>query len=252
MDKKADIIAGRNPVMEALKSGIEVNKILIVENKGHIIKQITGSAKEKGIPVEFTDKKKLDSLTDVNPQGVAALVSPVKYVGVDSILNYARQKKEDPLIMILDGIQDPANLGSIIRTSEVMGVHGIVIPKRRSVGITTAVTKISAGAVYHQRIARVSNISQIIKELKDKGLWIAACDMGGETYYAKDLTGPLAVVIGGEGKGVSKLVLDNCDFTLSIPVHGKVNSLNAGIAAAITVSEVMRQRRMENGGIPDS
>ncbi len=252
MDKNEDIIAGRNPVMEAMRSDAEINKILIAEGEGQAIKQIMGKAREKGIPVEIADKRKLDTLTDLNHQGVVAIVSPVKYVGLDSILDYARHRKEDPLILILDGIQDPANLGSIIRTSEVMGAHGIVIPKHRSANITPAVSKVSAGAVYHQRIARVSNISQTIKAVRDKGLWTAACDMDGETYYARDLTGPLAIVIGGEGTGVSKLVRDNCDFAISIPMHGRVSSLNAGIAAAITISEVMRQRDMENGRISDS
>lgn len=248
-----DIIAGKNPVMEALRSDIEINKIIMSESEGRqSMKEILRKAREKGVPVESADKKKLDALTELNHQGVIAFVSPIKYVGLDDIFDYAHQRQEDVLLLILDGIQDPVNLGSIIRTSEVMGVHGIVIPKHRSANITPAVSKISAGAVYHQRISRVSNISQTIKEIQKRGVWVTACDMEGETYYEKDLTGPMALVIGGEGKGVSKLVKDNCDFTVSIPMYGKVGSLNAGVAAAVIMSEVMRQRYRKNDGISDS
>lgn len=248
-----DIIAGINPVMEALRSDIEINKIIMSESEGRqSMKEILRRAKEKGVPVESADRKKLDALTEFNHQGVIAFVSPIKYVGLDDIFYFAYQRNEEVLLLILDGIQDPVNLGSIIRTSEVMGVHGIVIPKHRSANITPTVSKISAGAVYHQRICRVSNISQTIKEIQKRGVWVAACDIDGETYYEKDLTGPIALVIGGEGKGVSKLVRDNCDFTVSIPMYGKVGSLNAGVAAAVIMSEVMRQRYGKNGGISDS
>ncbi|MDI6602462.1 MAG: 23S rRNA (guanosine(2251)-2'-O)-methyltransferase RlmB [Thermoanaerobacteraceae bacterium] len=253
MDKEEDIIAGRNPVTEALKSNIEINKIIIAENENQtVIKEIIGMAREKGIPVETANKKKLDTLTELNHQGVIAVASPVRYVSLDDIFDFANQRNEEPFILILDGIQDPANLGSIIRTSEVMGVHGVVIPKHRSANITSAVSRISAGAVYHQRITRVPNISQAIKEIQKRGLWVAACDMDGETYYEKDLTGPMAFVIGGEGKGVSKLVKENCDFVVSIPMHGKIGSLNASVATAIVISEVMRQRCSKNGRISDS
>ncbi|TZE82698.1 23S rRNA (guanosine(2251)-2'-O)-methyltransferase RlmB [Calorimonas adulescens] len=253
MIKEEGIIAGRNPVLEALKSGIEINKIIISDNeKQGIMKEIIGRAREKGIPVEMANKKKLDSITELNHQGVVAMSSPVKYMNIDDIFDYANKRGEDPLLVVLDGIQDPANLGSIIRTSEVLGAHGVIIPMHRSAGITAAVSRISAGAVYHQRIARVANISQAIKEMKERGLWVAACDMNGEIYYGKDLTGPIALVIGGEGKGVSRLVRENCDYVISIPMYGKIGSLNANVAAAIVMSEVVRQRCMKNGRISDS
>jgi 23S rRNA (guanosine2251-2'-O)-methyltransferase len=238
-------VVGRNPVLETLKSDKEIEKIYVVkgELKGSINK-IIGMAKDRNIIVQYVDKKKLDQISQGSShQGVAALVAPYVYYSVDDILQKAEELDTPPFILILDGIEDPHNLGSIIRTAECSGVHGIIIPKRRSAHVTETVYKSSAGAVEHMLIAKVNNISDTIDMLKEKGLWIYGADMGGKDYYFDvDLKGAVAIVIGSEGKGISRLVKEKCDFILSIPMAGKISSLNASNAASILMYEVVRQR----------
>lgn len=239
-------IVGRNPVIEALKSEREVEKILVAkgELKGSINK-IFGIAKDKRIPIQYVDKNRLDSISEGGPshQGVAALVTAFNYSTIEEILNKARKLNEDPFVIILDEIEDPHNLGSIIRTAECAGAHGIIIPKRRSASVTMTVAKASAGAVEHMHIAKVNNVNDIILKLKDSGLWIYGADVDGEEYYfERDFSGPKALVIGSEGKGISRLVKENCDFLVKIPMLGEISSLNASNAASILIYEVVRER----------
>lgn len=241
---KVQYIIGRNPVLEVLKTEKEIEKIYIAkgELKGSI-KKIINIAKDKNIVLQYVDKKKLNQIAQgVNHQGVAALVTPYDYSSIDDILNKARETNKPPFIVILDGIEDPHNLGAIVRTAECAGVHGIIIPKRRAASVTETVYKSSAGAVEHMLIAKVSNISTTIDRLKKEGLWIYGADAAGENYYFDtDLKGPVALVIGSEGKGLSKLVKEKCDFLIKIPMFGKVSSLNASNAASILIYEVVRQ-----------
>ena len=203
-------------------------------------------AKDKKIPIQYREKAALDRIAGRNShQGVIAQVSEYTYCTLDDILRRAEERGEDPFIMILDGLEDPHNLGAVMRTAECCGAHGIVIPKRRSAGITETVAKASAGAVEYMLCARVSNIGQAIDQLKERGMWVAACDMGGKAYTEQDLTGSLAVVIGSEGTGISRLVREKCDFVVSIPMKGKITSLNASNAAAILMYEVVRQRERQ-------
>lgn len=238
-----NIIIGRNPVMEALKSGREIEKLLILKDAEGSIKKIIGMAKEKKLPYQFVDKAALDRIADGRVhQGVAATVSNFEYCEVEDILERAREKSEDPFLIVLDGIEDPHNLGAIIRTADGAGAHGIIIPKRRAAGITDVAAKASAGAVEYVPVAKVSNIAQTVDKLKELGIWVGACDMGGTEYHKADLKGKIALVIGAEGQGISRLVKEKCDFSLSIPMCGKINSLNASNAAAILMYEVRRQR----------
>lgn len=238
-------VVGRNPVLELLKSDKEIEKILVIkgELKGSINK-IIGIAKDKNIIVQYVDKKKLDQISQGSShQGVAALVAPYVYYSIDDIMKKAKELGEPPFLLVLDGIEDPHNLGSIIRTAECSGVHGIIIPKRRSAHVTETVYKSSAGAVEHMLIAKVNNISDAIDKLKEEGLWIYGADMTGkEKYFDVDLTGAVAIVIGSEGKGMSRLVKEKCDFLLNIPMKGKISSLNASNAASILLYEVVRQK----------
>lgn len=239
-----NILFGRNSVMEALKGQREIDKILVQkgEKEGSVIK-IISLAKSKAIVVQEVEKAKLDELTGREKhQGVLAYVAAHEYVSVDEILEDAKEKGEAPFVLILDNIQDPHNLGAIIRTAHNAGVHGIIIPKRRAVGLTGTVAKSSAGALEYMKIAKVSNIVQTIRELKERGLWIACADMDGKTLYEENLTGPIGIVVGSEGEGVSKLTRDNCDYIVSVPMYGKVTSLNASVAASLMVYEVVRQR----------
>lgn len=241
------ILFGRNSVMEALKGNREIDKILIQkgEKEGSVIK-IISSAKAKGIVVSEVEKSKLDELTGREKhQGVVAYVAAHEYVSVEEILADAEEKGEHPFILILDNIQDPHNLGAIIRTAHNAGVHGIIIPKRRAVGLTGTVAKSSAGALEYMKVAKVSNIVQTIRELKEKGLWIACADMDGKTLFEENLTGPIGIVVGSEGEGVSKLTKENCDYVVSVPMYGKVTSLNASVAASLMVYEVVRQRNFK-------
>jgi rRNA methylase, putative, group 3 len=238
------LIIGRNPVIEALKSGREIEKLLIAKDAEGSIKKIIGMAKEKKLPYQFVDKAALDRISDGGVhQGVAAYVSSYQYCDVEDIIEKAKSRNEDPFIIILDGIEDPHNLGAIIRTADGAGAHGIIIPKRRAAGITDVVVKASAGAVEYVPVAKVSNISQTIDKLKDMGIWVGACDMDGDDYDRTNLKGSLAIVIGAEGQGIGRLVKEKCDFILSIPMAGRITSLNASNAAAILMYEVKRQRK---------
>ena len=238
----ANIIIGRNPVTEALKAGREVDKLLVTSRGGSMIK-ILALAKEQGIPVMYVEKAAIDRIAQGKAhQGVAAYVSPYAYSTVDDILANAAEKGEDPFIVILDGLEDPHNLGAIMRTAECAGAHGIIIPKRHSCGLTETVAKASAGAIEYMPVAKVTNVAQTVDELKERGIWVAACDMGGSDYYRTDMSGKIAVVIGSEGFGVSKLVREKCDFVVSMPMVGKITSLNASNAAAVVIYEVRKQR----------
>ena len=241
---KDNIIFGRNPVTEALKSGRDIDKILILKGAAEgSVSKITALAKERGIPLVRTEKQALDRLTHgLNHQGEAAYVSAYSYKTIDDIIEKARQQSEEPLIVILDNLEDPHNLGAIMRTAECAGAHGVIIPKRNACGLTETVAKTSAGAIEYVPCVRVSNIVRTIEDLKGRGFWIAACDMGGAEYYNTDLTGKLAVVIGSEGEGISRLVKENCDFTVSMPMVGKITSLNASNAAAVLLYEIRKQR----------
>lgn len=242
---REDLIEGRNAVIEALKSERTIENLLIA--KGDMtgsIEKILAMAKEKKIVIKEVDRKKLDSMsTTGSHQGVIAIVTPYKYFYIEDILKYAEDKNEKPFILILDEIEDPHNLGSIIRTAETCGVHGIIIPKRRNVGITPTVYKTSAGAIEYMKIAKVSNINSVIDELKEKGLWIYGADMDGSEYCFKgDFNGSVALVIGSEGKGISKLTKAKCDVLFKIPMVGNITSLNASVAAGIMMYEVLKQK----------
>ena len=242
-EENTGIIIGRNAVIEALKADREIEKILVSGTGEGSIKKIIAMASDKKIPIHFSDKVTLDRAADgENHQGVVASVSAAPNVEIEDILAYAASRGEDPFIIILDGIEDPHNLGAIIRTAECAGAHGVIIPKRRAAGITEVVAKTSAGAVEYMRCARVANIVQTIEKLKSSGIWIAACDMYGDTLYDANLKGAIAIVIGGEGNGIGKLVKEKCDFAISIPMKGRIGSLNASNAAAVVLYEVRRQR----------
>jgi 23S rRNA (guanosine2251-2'-O)-methyltransferase len=243
-----NVIEGRNPVLEAFESKITVEKILVSkgDTKGSIIK-ILSIAKEKGIPVIEVDRRKLDETANSpNHQGVVAYITPYRYVEVADILRIADERSEKPFVLILDEIQDPHNLGSIIRTAELSGVHGVIIPKRRSMGVNTTVFKTSAGAVNHMAIAKVTNIARVIDELKEAGIFVYGADMTGDSSsYNTNFDGGVGLVIGNEGKGISRLVKEKCDGIVSIPMVGKVNSLNASVAAGILMYEVMKTRILD-------
>lgn len=237
-------VVGRNPVLELLKSDKKIDKLYVL--KGDLqgsINKILGIANEKKIIVQLVDKHKLDSMSDGNAhQGVAALVTGYEYSTIEEILENANSKNEKPFIVILDGIEDTHNLGAIVRTAECAGVHGIIIPKRRAAMVNQTVYKSSAGAVEHMHIANVNNISNAIDELKEKGLWVYGADMDGADYHFNtSITGSIALVIGSEGKGLSRLVKEKCDVLIKIPLLGKITSLNASTAASILIYEVVRQ-----------
>lgn len=237
-----NVIVGRNPVTEALKNGREIDKLVVSSAEGSMIK-ILAMAKDAGIPVMKVEKAALDRIAAGQAhQGVAAYISPYEYAEMEDIFARAAEKGEDPFIIILDNLEDPHNLGAIMRTAECAGAHGVIIPKRRACGLTEVVAKASAGAIEYMPCVKVTNIAQTIDELKEMGIWVAACDMGGQEYYKADLKGKLAVVIGSEGFGISKLVKDKCDFVVSMPMVGKITSLNASNAAAVIIYEVRKQR----------
>ena len=247
--KFEDQIEGRNSVLELLESGKDINKIYVTRGEKHgSINKILAIAKERKIIVVEKDKRQMDEMAqEENYQGVIAIVPPFEYAEISDILNVAKEKNEDPFVLILDGIEDPHNLGSMIRTAETAGVHGIIIPKRRAASVNSTVNKTSAGAVEHMKIARVTNISESIEELKKAGLWICGTDISAEKYYYnQDLTGPLGIVIGNEGKGISEKVKKNCDFNVKIPMRGKITSLNASVSTGIIVYEAVKQRIVES------
>jgi RNA methyltransferase, trmH family, group 3 len=238
------IIEGRNPIIEALKNNRPIEKIMVNKaSKEGSIKKILAMAKENKVIIQEVDRHKLDEMSESHAhQGVIAITSDYRYYDLDEILEIPRQKGEDPFFIILDGITDPHNLGSIIRTADAVGAHAVIIPKRRSVQITPIVAKASAGAVEYLPVCKVTNIVNTIKTLKENGLWIAAVDMDGQTFYQQNLGGPLGLVVGSEGEGISRLVKQNCDFTVSMPMSGNVTSLNASVAGGILLYEVYRQR----------
>lgn len=239
-------IYGRNPVIEALKSGTEINRITIAKGtRPQTTREIYQLARERQIPVAQVERKKLDQLfPGKNHQGVYASVAEAAYVAWEEILEGARAKGEAPLVLVLDELEDPHNLGAILRNADAFGVHGVIIPKRRSVSLTGTVAKAAAGALSYVPVARVANISQTLKALKKEGLWVCGTAMDGQTIYQAPLSGPLAIVIGSEGHGMRSLVAQQCDFTVAIPMKGKINSLNASVACGIVLSEVARREEL--------
>ncbi len=240
-------VEGRNAILEVLRSGRDMEKLLVLKgNLEGTIRRIMAMASEKGVVIQEISRQKMDELSQTkNHQGVIALVSAHAYVEIEDILAIAKERGEDAFVLLLDGITDPHNLGAIMRTAECAGVHGVVIPKRRSVGLNATVGKTSAGAIEYMRVARVTNIVKTMEQLKKEGLWIACADMKGLDHFDTNMKGPLALVIGSEGDGVSRLVKEKCDFTVSIPMYGKISSLNASVAAGLLMYEVVRQRKFE-------
>ena len=238
------LVSGRNAVKELLSSGRDIDKIYVQrgEREGSV-KMLIAKASERKIPIIDVEKSKLDAMCQGSShQGIIAMAAEQDYSTVDEIIEYAESKGEKPFVVICDGVEDPHNLGAIIRSAECTGVHGVIIPKRRAVGLTHVVAKSSAGALEHMRVARVTNLASLIDDLKSRGLWIYAADMGGEDYYKTDYSGGVAVVLGSEGFGISRLVKEKCDFTVSIPLYGNVNSMNVSCAAAVILTEVAKQR----------
>lgn len=243
-----DILLGRNAVREAIKSGRSINRILIAEGShGGSISEIINLAKERHLVLQSISTDKLDTLCGgQRHQGIAAYAAPVDYVELDDILNLAKDRGEDPFLILLDELEDPHNLGAILRTADAVGAHGILIPKHRSCPLSSVVAKTSAGAVEYVPVARIGNVAQTLEGLKKQGLWVAGADMDGtENYYEANLTGPIVLVIGSEGHGVSRLTKEACDFIVKIPMRGKVNSLNASNAAAILAYEILKQRTLQ-------
>ena len=240
-----DQVEGRNSVLELLESEKDINKIFISKgDRQGSINKIIGTARDNKVVIVEVDKKKLDEMSQTgNHQGVIAIVPPFEYCDVDDILNVAKEKNEDPFIIILDGIEDPHNLGAIIRTAETAGAHGVIIPKRRAVGVNSTVNKSSAGAVEYMKVARVNNITETMNYLKEQGLWIIGTDIDTDKYYYnQDMTGPIAIVIGSEGFGMSRLVKENCDILVKIPMKGNITSLNASVSAGIVMYEIVKQK----------
>lgn len=239
-----NIIAGRNPVMEAIRSGREIDRLLVAHGQtGGSVAAIIAKCREKGILIKEVSPQKLDYMTgNANHQGVAVLVATQEYSTVEDILNSARERNEQPFIIICDEIEDPHNLGAIIRTAEAAGVHGIIIPKRRSASLNVTVAKSASGALEYMKVARVTNISAEIEKLKEEGIWVFGADMDGEDYSLTDFNCPCALVIGNEGKGIGNLVAKKCDKIVSLPMKGKINSLNASVAAGILMYAVLKSR----------
>ena len=240
-------IEGRNAVLEAFRSGKTIDKLFILDGcQDGPVKSITREAKKHDTIINYVAKERLDQLSETGKhQGVIAISAAYDYAEVDDILKKAEEKGEAPFIIILDGIEDPHNLGAIIRTANQAGAHGIIIPKRRAVGLTPTVARTSAGAINYTPVAKVTNITQTIKDLKEKGMWFVCADMDGTTMYDLNLTGSIGLVIGNEGEGVSKLVKENCDMIASIPMKGDIDSLNASVATGVLAYEIVRQRIMK-------
>lgn len=239
-DKKPDLLIGRNAVTEALKSDREIDTLILMRNNNNpALSRLASMAKEKGAVVKEVDSKKLDFMCGgANHQGVAAYVAAHEYASVEDVFAYAEEKGEAPFIVVCDEIEDPHNLGAIIRTAECAGVHGVIIPKRRSASLNFTVGKTSAGALEYMRVARVSNLASTIDELKEKGCWVYGADMDGTDYKKTDFSGAVVLVIGSEGKGIGKLIKQKCDAIVSLPMKGNINSLNASVAAGILMYEV--------------
>ena len=244
MRYKEFIIEGRNAVLEAFRAGKTIDKLFVLDGcQDGPVKSILREAKKTDTIINFVDKERLDRLANSgHHQGVVAQAAAYEYAEVEDILNAAKEKGEAPFIFILDEIEDPHNLGAIIRTANLCGAHGVIIPKRRAVGLTATVAKTSAGAFNYTPVAKVTNIAKTIEELKKEGMWFVCADMDGQTMYDLNLTGPIGLVIGNEGAGVSRLVKEKCDFTASIPMKGDIDSLNASVAAGVLAYEIVRQR----------
>ena len=242
-ERRENVVVGRNAVRELLNSGTPVDKILVSGREGSVVALIA-QAKERKIPVVDADSAALDRLSGgENHQGIAAYVGEKEYSTIEEILETAAERGEKPLIVVCDGIEDPHNLGAVIRCAECAGAHGVIIPERRACGLTPAVSKASAGAILHMKIARVGNIAQTIEKLKESGVWTFAAEAGGIDFYEADFNLPCAVVLGGEDSGVSRLVKERCDFTVSIPMYGHVNSLNVSTAASVLLCRAARMQR---------
>lgn len=244
MAEESLIIEGRNAVIEAFRSGKTIDKVFVLDGcQDGPVRTIVREAKKHDTILQFVTKERLDQLSETGKhQGVVAHAAAYEYAEVEDILALAKEKREDPFIFILDNIEDPHNLGAIIRTANLAGAHGVVIPKRRAVGLTATVAKTSAGALNYTPVAKVTNLVKTMEELKEKGLWFVCADMGGETMYRLNLTGPIGLVIGNEGTGVGRLVKEECDFVASIPMKGDIDSLNASVAAGVLAYEIVRQR----------
>lgn len=237
-------IEGRNAVMEAFRAGKPIDKLYVLDGcQDGPVMSIKREAKKKGTIMKFVTKERLDQLSETGKhQGVIAVAAAYSYVEVEDILKAARDKGEAPFLFLLDGIEDPHNLGAIIRTANLCGAHGVIIPKNRAVGLTAAVARTSAGALNYTPVARVTNLSRAIEDLKKEGIWFVCADMGGTVMYDLDLKGPIGLVIGNEGEGVGRLVKESCDLAASIPMHGDIDSLNASVAAGVLAYEIVRQR----------
>lgn len=237
-------IEGRNPVIEAYRSGKTIDKLFVLDGcQDGPVKTITREARKQHTIISYVSKERLDQLSETHHhQGVIAIAAAYDYASVDDILAKAREKGEAPFIFLLDGIEDPHNLGAIIRTANLAGAHGVIIPKHRAVGLTATVARTSAGALNFTPVAKVTNLGAAMDELKKEGLWFVCADMKGEVMYRQNLTGPIGLVIGNEGEGVSRLVREKCDFTASIPMKGDIDSLNASVAAGVLAYEIVRQR----------
>ena len=239
-------IEGRNAVLEAFRSGKTIDKLFVLDGcQDGPVKTITREARKQDTIINYVAKERLDQLSDTGKhQGVIAYAAAYKYAEIEDMFKLAEEKGEPPFLFILDGIEDPHNLGAIIRTANQAGAHGVIIPKRRAVGLTSTVAKTSAGAINYTPVAKVTNLTATIKELKEQGIWFVCADMGGTQMYDLDLKGPIGLVIGSEGEGVSKLVRENCDYVASIPMKGDIDSLNASVAAGVLAYEIVRQRMM--------
>ena len=251
--KLTEMIEGRNAVLEAFRSGKCVDKLFILDGcQDGPVRTIAREARKHDTIVKFVPKERLDSMSETGAhQGVIAQVAAYDYSTVEDILKKAEDKGEPPFIILLDNIEDPHNLGAIIRTANLAGAHGVIIPKRRAVGLTSTVAKTSAGALNYTPVAKVTNLGHTIDELKEQGMWFVCADMGGETMYNLNLTGPIGVVIGNEGEGVSRLIREKCDFVASIPMKGDIDSLNASVAAGVLGYEIVRQRLQRSKFISD-
>ena len=237
-------IEGRNAVLEAFRSGKTIDRLFVLDGcQDGPVRTIVREAKKHDTIVNFVPKERLDSMSETgHHQGVMAYAAAYEYAEVEDILKIAEEKGEPPFLFLLDGIEDPHNLGAIIRTANLAGAHGVIIPKRRAVGLTATVARTSAGALNYTPVAKVTNMAATIEDLKKRGIWFVCADMGGESMYRLNLTGPIGLVIGNEGEGVSKLVKENCDFIASIPMKGDIDSLNASVAAGVLAYEIVRQR----------
>ena len=239
-------IEGRNAVIEAFRSGKTIDKIYILDGcQDGPVATIRREAKKQGCLIKFVKRERLDQMSETGKhQGVIAIAAAFEYSDIEDIFDKAEARGEDPFVFVLDGIEDPHNLGAIIRTANLAGAHGVIIPKNRAVGLTATVLKASAGALNYTPVVKVTNISKTIEDLKNRGLWFVCADMGGETMYKLNLKGPIGLVIGNEGSGVSRLVMENCDMVASIPMKGDIDSLNASVAAGVLAFEIVRQRSM--------